>query len=149
MTREELEQYLHRHIPLSAAMQVSVRHADLESVILGAPLEPNLNHRETLFGGSAAAIAILAAWCLLHVRLRAAGSDPRLVIRRSAMRYDEPVTAAFTARSVLEDAAAWEPFMRMLARKGRARIRVAAVLEENGAPACRFNGEFVALAQRR
>ena len=144
MTRDELERYLYRHIPLSASMQVSVRSIGPDGVELYAPLEPNINHRHTLFGGSAAAIAILAAWSLLHVRLRDGGA--RLVIQRSTMRYEKPITAAFVARSSLPDPDAWAPFMRMLARRGRARIGVAAVLEQDDQAAGRFEGEFVALA---
>jgi thioesterase domain-containing protein len=61
-----LEEYLHGHIPLSRAMQVSVRELTDELVVLGAPLAPNMNHRSTVFGGSASALAILAAWSLLY-----------------------------------------------------------------------------------
>ena len=79
----ELEQYMHKHIPLSKAMAVSVVSVTDSAVTLQAPLEPNINHRETVFGGSASALAILAGWSLLHVRLRAAGIANRLVIQRN------------------------------------------------------------------
>jgi thioesterase domain-containing protein len=62
MTPIELERYLHEHIPLSHAMRVGVVTVDAGTVVLRAPLEPNINHRETVFGGSASALAILAAW---------------------------------------------------------------------------------------
>jgi thioesterase domain-containing protein len=60
MELAELERYLHQHIPLSEAMQVSVVEVHPEHVVLSAPLAPNINHRETVFGGSASAVAILA-----------------------------------------------------------------------------------------
>ena len=53
MTPSELQTYLHQHIPLSQAMQVTVMEASLQQVVLTAPLVPNINHRETVFGGSA------------------------------------------------------------------------------------------------
>jgi thioesterase domain-containing protein len=145
MQATELERYLHDHIPLSKAMAVRVVSADAESVVLGAPLAPNINHRETVFGGSASALAILAAWSLLHTRLRAEGIASRLVIQRNTMEYERPIAGDFTARSALEEPAQWPQFTRMLARKGKARIRVASVLEEGGLPAGRLTGEFVAL----
>jgi len=46
VTPLELERYLHEHIPLSRAMQVSVVSVQPESVVLSAPLAPNINHRE-------------------------------------------------------------------------------------------------------
>ena len=49
MLPNELELYLHEHIPLSKAMAVSVVVANQDEVVLGAPLEPNINHREAVF----------------------------------------------------------------------------------------------------
>ena len=72
-TPAQLQLYLHQHIPLSAAMQVRVLAATPDEVLLQAPLAPNINHRETVFGGSASALAILAAWSLVHTRMRAQG----------------------------------------------------------------------------
>jgi thioesterase domain-containing protein len=146
MDARELEAYLHAHIPLSAAMQVSVRSVDPDGVTLAAPIAPNINHRETVFGGSASAVAILSAWSLLHTRMQAEGLRVRLVIQSNAMDYDKPIFGDFTARSSLADPEQWPRFMRMLARMRRARMRVNSVLESDGAVVGRLTGEFVALA---
>lgn len=145
MTPEELQSYLHAHIPLSAAMQVRVEVATPETVVLGAPLAPNINHRDTVFGGSASALAILSAWCLLHVRLRATGHAPRLVIQRNTMSYDKPVSGYFTATAVAPEAGDWQAFLRMLGRKGLARVAVSSTLLFEGRQVGRFEGQFVAL----
>ncbi len=145
MSASALQQYLHEHIPLSKAMQVSVVSVAPESVVLRAPLEPNINHRETVFGGSASAVAILAAWSLLHTRLRAAGIDCRLVIQRNTMDYGLPIAGEFMARSSLQHPEDWPLFLRMLTRKGKARVAVVSVLEHAGQLVGRFTGEFVAL----
>jgi len=145
MTPLELERYLQEHIPLSRAMQVHVVSASEDSIVLGAPLAPNINHRETVFGGSASALATLAAWSLVHARLAAEGLAPRLVIQRNTMAYALPIAGDFSARSSLARADDWPRFTRMLARKGVARIQVRATLEIEGQVAGRFEGEFVAL----
>ena len=146
MAPSELERYLHEHIPLSRAMAVEVVSADPDGVLLRAPLAPNINHRDTVFGGSASALSILAAWSLLHQRLRAEGLESRLVIQRNTMEYEQPIAGAFLARSALREPQRWPQFTRMLARKGKARIAVASVLSgEDGVPAGRLVGEFVAL----
>jgi thioesterase domain-containing protein len=80
MDARELEDYLHVHIPLSAAMQVAVVAVDASGVTLAAPLAPNINHRDTVFGGSASAVAILAAWARAPRCLR--GAPPPPVPRR-------------------------------------------------------------------
>jgi thioesterase domain-containing protein len=145
LNERELQDYLHTHIPLSRAMQVEVVKASVEAVQLSAPLAPNINHRETVFGGSASALAILSAWALLHVKLQAEGIACRLVIQRNSMQYDLPVLGRFEARASAGDAADWRRFLLILHRKGKARISVASVLESDGMPAGKFEGEFVAI----
>lgn len=145
MPVNQLEQYLHDHIPLSKAMLVTVVSVAEEAVVLSAPLAPNINHRDTLFGGSASAIAILAAWSLLHTRLQREGISSRLVIQRNTMDYHLPIAGEFTARAFIEHPDSWQRFVGMLRRKGKARIVVSAVLEYEGQVAASLTGEFVAL----
>lgn len=148
MLAKEVEEYLHVHIPLSQDMEVTVISVGEDAVTLHAPLEPNINHRETVFGGSASALAILAAWSLLYVRLREDGVDARLVIQRNTMEYEKPILGGFTAKSSLEQHESWPRFTRMLARKGVARITVTSVLEHAGQVVGRLSGEFVALSDK-
>jgi len=143
----ELAQYIHAHIPLTKLMGVSVLAIEEHALILQAPLAPNINHRHTVFGGSASALAILAGWALLHVRLRSEGLADRLVIQRNTMEYQYPITGQFTARATLEHPDRWSSFTSMIARKGKARIGVLAVLEHMGRVVARFNGQFVALGE--
>jgi len=143
-TALSLEAYLHAHIPLSAAMQVSVVAATVGAVTLAAPLAPNINHRSTAFGGSVSTLAILSAWSLVNLRLKAEGLHTRLVIQSNRMDYDAPIESAFTATATLADPDAWPPFVRMLRRKGRARIAVQSAVRCGPVIGGRFEGEFVA-----
>ncbi|WP_300299765.1 YiiD C-terminal domain-containing protein [Ferrovibrio sp.] len=144
----DLEAYLHTHIPLSAAMQVAVTSASADAVALSAPLAPNINHRSTAFGGSLSTLAILSAWALVNLRLKAEGLPSRLVIQSNHMDYDAPVTGSFTATATLADATAWPSFVKMLTRKGRARIVVQSVVRCGDVIGGRFEGEFVAFLNR-
>lgn len=145
LSEQDLQQYLHDHIPLSKAMAAVVRSVSAEGVTLEAPLAPNLNHRGTVFGGSASSLAILSAWALVHSRLRAEGLDSRLVIQRNTMAYERPMDGSFTATSALARPGDWPAFLRTLRRMGRARIAVVAVLHCVGQTTGRFEGDFVAL----
>lgn len=147
MSPQELQHYLHEHIPISEAMGVSVNTASPDSVCVEAPLEPNINHRSTVFGGSASAVATLAAWSLLHLRVRDAGLDAQLVIQRNAMDYERPIHGTFTAEARLADPERWDRFRKTLERRGRARISVESVLTFAGESAGHLTGEFVALTQ--
>jgi thioesterase domain-containing protein len=142
----QLELYLHRAIPLSKAMCMSVVSVQPEHVILRAPLAPNINQHETVFGGSASALAILAAWSFVHARLSAEEIANRLMIQRNTMEYEQPICGEFTATASLESPEQWQTFARMLIRKGKARIAVSSVLEHAGQVAGRLTGEFVAMS---
>jgi thioesterase domain-containing protein len=141
-----LQAYLHEQIPLSQAMQVAVLEVSAERIVLGAPLAPNINHRNTVFGGSASAVAILAAWSLVHTRLAAQALHARVVIQRNSMQYDRPIATDFTATATLSAVVGWEPFVATLQRRGKARIIVPATLEVAMQPAGHLQGTFVAFA---
>ena len=146
MLPDQLQSYLHQHIPLARAMQVSVLQVETGEVRLQAPFEPNINHQRTVFGGSAAALAMLASWSLLQLRLQAADIPAQLVIQRHTMDYALPIRGEFCARASLLAQQRWDPFLAALARRGRARVAVLALIEQAQGVAARFTGEFVALA---
>lgn len=141
-----LEAYLHEHIPLTRSMEVTVLEAGESEIVLEAPLEPNINHRDTVFGGSASALAILAGWAQVHVRLRREGHSPRrIVIQRNRMEYLLPIEGPFRARCGAPEPERWSRLLRMLDRRGIGRVGLEATLEAGGEVAGRFEGEYVVL----
>ena len=141
----EIEQYLHRYIPLSVAMGVRVKLATPGRVELAAPLAPNINPHDTLFGGSAAAVATLSAWTLVYVGLQHANMDAVTVIQRNVMSYEEPIHGDFAAVCTLIDDTAWLRFLKTLERRGRGRITMNAHLVFDGRAVASFEGDFVAM----
>jgi thioesterase domain-containing protein len=126
-------------------MGVRVKVATPEHVLLSAPLEPNINHHRTVFGGSGVVLATLSAWTLLHLRLEQAGVDAQLVIQRSSMEYERPIPGDFEAACRFSDATGWERFRSTLARRGRARMTLQAQLLHAAHEMGSFVGDFVAL----
>ena len=141
---ESLEDYIHRQIPITAAMGARVVEATIDRVELSAPLAPNINHRETVFGGSAGAIATLAAWTLVLVRKRAENLAGRLVIARNSMVYEKPITADFRAIATSDDLSGWDTFVAGILRKGRGRLTATSRLLLNENQVATFEGQFVA-----
>ena len=140
-----LQKYLHERIPISKVMGVEVLEATVDGVKLAAPLSPNINHRETVFGGSASAVAILSAWSLLYLRLENENINSRIVIQRSTMTYEHPIADMFTASSVVCDPSIWLKFITTLRRKNRARVKISSILHCNGRKVGEFEGAFVAI----
>jgi thioesterase domain-containing protein len=141
-----VERYLHEHIPISRALRVTVVRADAGGVELRAPLSPNINHRSTVFGGSAISVAILAAWTLVHlwtVDLHRLGRF-RVVIHRSAMDYTAPIQGDFSA-ICNPPAEAMDRFTRALERHRRARVDLTARVTGDGVDVGSFSGSYVAI----
>ncbi len=145
MTPAELEAYLRERIPLSRALAVQVIECGPGRVVVAAPLEPNVNHRETVFGGSAYAVAVLAAWSVVLLRLRSEGLDGRIVIRHGAMDYGRPIVAAFRAVATPPPEEQWTRLVTALSRGRPARVTASVALECDGAGVGRLEGEFVVL----
>jgi len=145
MNLPEITAYIHEHIPLTAHLEAVVEAFNGTSVVLSAPLQPNLNHRNTAFGGSISALGILSGWTLLFLKLRELGIRNRLVIQKSACNFQEPVTGDFKATCALPDPATWEKFIKTLTRHGRARITVYSKIEDSSGVGGVHEGSYVAL----
>ncbi len=145
---QELQRILQAEIPLTRAMGVSVAHFDATGLTLCAPLEPNLNHKSTAFGGSLATLATLAGWALLQLVLRE-HLPVTVVIQESSVQYLRPVAEDLRAICAMPQTEELEKFLRRLARKGMARIELKVLIPAGGETAVRFRGRFVALASAR
>lgn len=144
MTPDALRRYLHEHIPLSVAMGVEPRVVSDDEVRLAAPLGPNVNHRGTAFGGSIAALAVLAGWGWLRARLDGRTPLPRLVVQQQTVDFLSAGHADLVATCRAPPAEAWDRFLRTLERRGRARLDLAVEVHAGDALVARFGGAYVA-----
>ena len=130
-------------------MEVSAISVAPDAVVLEAPLAPNINHRKTVFGGSASALGIVAAWSLVHLRLAETALEHRLVIQRNTMSYDAPIEGTFTATARLPTGPTGRNSLETLERRGKARIGAVAELSAARVkPAGRLEADFVAILVR-
>lgn len=141
----ELEAYLHDSIPLTAAMGVRVVRCDGGGVELSAPLDPNRNPHGGGFGGSIAALALTAAWAVVHHHVSGRTPAPAVVVADQRLEYLAPVTGEMRARSRGPAGAAWARLDRALERRGRGRIALEATVHSGDALAARLAATFVAL----
>ena len=144
MNADALTEFLHRNIPLTVALGARVVFAQDGQVQIQAPLDPNLNHHGTAFGGSLAVMGILAGWVVLHQGLQDAGIEASLVVRHTELDYLQPVTGELVAYSELPSQH-WPAFAEQLRRGRRARIDVSSVLRCGGVDAVNARGTYVAL----
>ena len=137
------ERFFHEQIPLSAAMGVGVESFDGSQLVLTAPLEPNHNHLGTAFGGSLGAIAMLAGYGFLWLRLE--DRSAHIVIRRSSIEFHRPVRKSLRAICNGPDDEVMSGFMSQFLTRGKARVTLQVRVVEDGETCVEFEGEFVAL----
>lgn len=143
MTNDQVRDYLYQQIPLSRAMGIGIDQATTSRVVLNVPLSPNINHRETAFGGSISAAGILACWTLVHLRLEKLNIQTRLVIHKNKMVYRIPIADDFQAQCHFNDETTWDQVLEMLDRWGKAKLQLKASLIWQGQDAAEFQGSFV------
>jgi len=137
-----LTTYLHHHIPLTAAMQLSVQTASEQGLTLQLPLAPNHNHQGTAFGGSLSTAATVAAWSYLSGRLAANNLRAVVVVARAEQRFLAPVAEDFVVQALAPSESDWADFWHRLQHKGRASLTLTAEIKPNGELALVFEGRF-------
>lgn len=104
-----LESVLHHDIPLTRDMGLKVLDWHEQQLRLHLPLEANVNHKSTMFGGSLYCGAVLAGWGWLHLRLKEEGiTDGHIVIQEGQISYPLPVTGDATAICPAPSTAVWK-----------------------------------------
>lgn len=139
----QLQAVLHEQIPLTRHIGIEVAAYDGQSLSLRAPLQNNLNHKLTAFGGSLYSVAVLSGWGLLYLKLKERGLSGHIVIHESQAWYGQPVTEDIVASCGFESDEQLETFLRIFERRGRARIRLSAIVRQVGQIAFRLEGSYV------
>ncbi len=142
-----LQEYIHEHIPITQDMAIAVQTVTPQSITVTAQLAPNINHRQSAFGGSISTLAILAGWILLKHRSRGMSPAPTLVIQESTTKFLKPITADYSAYVTNTDAAALEKFDRTYQRHGKARLLLKSQVDCDGECCAVHEGLFVAIAR--
>jgi thioesterase domain-containing protein len=143
----ELENKLHREIPLTRQMGLCIKEYDAAGLTLSFPFAPNVNHIGSVFGGSLAAAVTLAGWCYTWSYLTEHAVKAHLLIQESHISYLQPVTGDFLARCHAPSQKALHSLMAMLQRKGKGRISLNCEVLQKDAVAVRFHGTYAVLAK--
>jgi thioesterase domain-containing protein len=144
---EELQAILEREIPMCAQMGIRVHDRRADGLVMRLPLNPNRNHQQTAFAGSLNALCTIAGWSSVYLLLRELGREGNIVIRRSTIKYQEPVTSnEIYARCQPVSAEARQYFLEMLGDKGQAKLDLSVEVAGSQGAAVSFHGSYVVLA---
>jgi thioesterase domain-containing protein len=142
----ELQAILEREIPMCAQMGIRVHNGGSDGLVMRLPLSPNRNHQQTAFAGSLNALCTITGWGSVFLLLRELGRDGNIVIRRSTIKYQEPVsTSEIYARCQPVSGEARQYFLEMLGDKGQAKLDLTVEIAGSDGPAVSFSGSYVVL----
>lgn len=116
-----LTQLIHENIPLSEAMQFNIETLGDQSIVVAAPLSPNINIHGTGFAGSLYSLSALSAWSLTTHLVSQAGLQADVVMAKAEIRYRRPVQGEIRCFSeCMPEVAA--SFIQHLSNTGRGRL---------------------------
>lgn len=143
MSPEVFTEYLHREIPLTAAMNARVIRSERGEVEISAPLAPNRNLHGTAFAGSLATLGLISGWVVLDRALHDADLKAHLVAQKNECIFHAPATQELRAVARIP-ADEWEKFLNALRSKGRARISVITEIRAGETLAVTHTGTYAA-----
>ena len=145
MNEAQLENLLKTEIPISNEMGIHDLKIVDRKLSLKLPLQPNRNHKMTMFGGSLYSASALACYGLFLSGLRQQSLHTNdIVISEGGMKYMAPVdsdAAIFAQWNSDEDEA---KFFQALKNKKKARVLMKAQIKIGDRLCAEFSGHFVA-----
>jgi thioesterase domain-containing protein len=141
---QTLQTTLYDDIPLTNAMGLTVLSYDGTSLVLQAPLAPNINHKNTAFAGSLNAVLTLTGWGLLWLLLKELDLAGKIVIQDSTVNYLLPVTQDFSSTCLKPAPDQLARFEKTLRQHHRARLELEVNLIEQERLAVSLKGRYVA-----
>jgi len=137
---DALEAAFHELIPISKAMGVRVVSYTGDSLTTTAPLDPNINHQHSAFGGSLFSLAAMSGWGILQMKLSELLLDCNTVVMDGEVSYQSPVYDDLECTVRLPENA--DDLFAELKAKGTVRIELVATFEANGKLAMQMKGRY-------
>lgn len=119
---DELEAAMHQLIPISRHLGVSLVSYAGDSLTVSAPFDKNYNHQLSAFGGSLFAVAVLAGWGLVQLKLSERQLDCNTVISKAEASYLKPIYEDLRCTALLPEGS--DRLLDQLAEDGRARMHI-------------------------
>jgi len=123
---------LQRDIPLAGFMQLETVAWDGHSLTLKAPLQPNINDKNTAFAGALASLVTVTGWAALMLWSREHLGACQVAVYESEIKYRYPISQDFSATAVLPDPEAMAAVALQIRSKGKARAHLQVAIAEAG-----------------
>ena len=137
---------LKEQVPLITHMGIDVISWDGSTVVVEAPLEPNLNTHGTAFGGSLYCVGAMTGWSALHLTLMDAGHLPSVWLAKGEVAYLKPVRGTLRAQTTIS-AEQREQILQGYEEKGRVKATIDVLIREGSDEAVKLSAVYAAMKQ--
>lgn len=144
MKEQEFEEFLHKHIPITKEMGISVIEFTPVKVRISAKLKPNLNHKGTAFGGSINSLMTICGWAMVYANIKEIDDKAHIVIQKSNINYLAPIHKDFIAECNLLDEDIRELFLKTYNEHNKAKIKLKVTCSDEQTKLAEYEGLYVA-----
>ena len=147
-TITRLENLIAENIPVTQHLHFRIHIDENLLPVLEVPLEPNINHLGTAFGGSLSMLCTIGGWCCMYLLLENFKLQADILIQKSKMIFLTPVENDFSVTCELPDQSKLDMFARTFRRFGKSRIPITCFVQDNkqSKAAARFQGVYAAIS---
>ncbi|EKQ50139.1 MULTISPECIES: YiiD C-terminal domain-containing protein [unclassified Clostridium] len=143
MNKYEFEEFIHDKIPITKAMGVSVVEFTPSKVRILAKLEPNINHKQTAFGGSINTLMTICGWAMTFINIKEIDPDVHIVIKKSNINYLAPIREDFIAECELRNEETKKEFLEAYARHKKSRLNLKVYIKDEKTIFAEYEGQYV------
>ncbi len=144
MTAAQIQTLIQDKIPMLRSMGLQILELGERHCVGLTPLDKNLNHKGTAFGGSLYNSCVGACYALMY-KLQSENQleDWDLVIASATMTYKKPTVNDYFVEATVSEFNAAE-IRKALLEKKKMRLHMVAQVRNSraGAATCRFEGKF-------
>lgn len=145
MDLKALKYKLHSQIPLTKFMQIDIKEIKNNCLITTAPIEKNINDKQTGFAGSLSTLVTISAWsaCYLNVIDLGFNKNCMIAVIKSDTAYRAPVTKELYCKTILPSKEQLQTLKRKLQEKKSASIRIKSQILQDDKVCVDFEGVYV------
>ncbi|AKE53012.1 YiiD C-terminal domain-containing protein [Kangiella geojedonensis] len=147
MNSQQLENLVHKEIPITKALDIHIDELTEHSIRVIAPFEANKNIHNTAFAGSIYTVATIAGWSLVSHIASHLAIEGSVVLAKAEIQYKKPINGDIVAQCEIKDLSSLETFASSFKRKNRARINFIIDVVEDGVIKAQLNANFALVGQ--
>jgi thioesterase domain-containing protein len=141
-----LNNFVINTLQLAVAMDIAIESYDRSSLVLSAPLEKNINDKNTAFGGSLYVLNVMTCWGMVYMKCREGGIEmPNIVVSHAEIDYLAPVPdKKIIASCTVNDE--FDGFIEYYQGNGRSRVKLQSSVVTDGKTAVLFKGKYAIIS---